>query len=168
MKKIRILSLVIALLMLTMVFVACNKNNGDKTFIVFNNPPSKRQYIGGVGTVNTVARGREHNPCIELLIMSRRLLDKPDGEIYECLRFDDYHVNFDYAIKDLIDLFKRLFAEENDISSNLTEIQKIAIVQNKLEYHFNEILEANVFRFAKVSNKEDDKIFDLLKEGIDV
>jgi hypothetical protein len=126
------------------------------------------QYIGGVGTVNTVARGREHNPCIEFIIMSKKLIDKPDGEIYQCLRFDDYNVNFDYAIKDLIELFKRLFVEQNEISSALTENQKLAIIKNKLEYQFDEILEANVFRFAKVSNKEDDKIFDLLREGIDV
>ena len=73
----------------------------------------------------------------------------------------------DYAVKDLIELFKRLFVDKNEISKNLSENQKVAILQNKLEYHFDEILEANVFRFAKISNKEDDMIFKLIKEGID-
>ena len=45
--------------------------------------------------------------------------------------------------------------QTNEIANNLTENQKVAIIQNKLEYHFNEIMEANVFRFAKISNKED-------------
>ena len=71
-------------------------------------------------------------------------------------------------MKDVIELFKRLYVDENEISSSLTENQKRAIVENKLEYHFNEIMEANVFRFAKISNKEDDKIYKLVKEGIDV
>ena len=145
-----------------------NSNNGDKTFMIFNNPPSNSNYIGGVGTINTVSRGREHNPCVQFLIMSRRLIDKPDGEIYECLKFDDYSVNLDFAIKDLIELFKRLFVDENELNMNLTENQKSAIVQNKLEYHFNDILDANVFRFAKISNKEDDRVYKLIKEGIDV
>lgn len=151
------------------IFIDLNNNfNGDQTFIILNNPPTKNNYIGGVGTVNSIARGREHNPCVQFIILSKKLIDKPDGEIYNCLKFDDYTINFDYAIKDVVDLFKRLYLDKNEISSTLTENQKNAIIQNKLEYHFDEILDANVFRFAKVSNKEDDKIYKLIKEGIDV
>ena len=145
-----------------------NKFNGDKCYFIFNNPPSNTPYIGGVGTVNTMSRGREHNPCVQFVIMSKKLIDRPDGEIYNCLKFDDINVNLDYAIKDMIDLFKRLFAEKNELASTLAEYQKLAILQNKIEYHFNEILEANVFRFAKISNKEDDLFYKLIKEGIDV
>ena len=144
-----------------------NPSNGDQCYIIFNNPPSVAQYVGGVGTVNTIARGREHNPCVQFLIMSRKLIDKPDGEIYDCLKFDDITVNLDYAIKDLIGLFKRLFVENNEISTNLNELQKSAILQNKLEYHFDELIESNFFRFAKISNREDDKIYKLIKEGVD-
>ena len=145
-----------------------NAFNGDQCYMIFNNPPSTQNYIGGVGTVNTIARGREHNPCVQFIIISKFLIDKPDGEIYQCLKFDDVNVNLDYAVKDLIALFKRLFVEKNEISSALSENQKIAILQNKLEYHFDDILESNIFRFAKISNKEDDMIYKLIKEGIDV
>ena len=151
------------------IFIDLNNNfNGDQTFIILNNPPTKNNYIGGVGTVNSIARGREHNPCVQFVILSKKLIDKPDGEIYNCLKFDDYNINFDYAIRDIVDLFKRLYLDKNEISTTVTINQKNAIIQNKLEYHFDEILDANVFRFAKVSNKEDDKIYKLIKEGIDV
>jgi len=96
------------------------------------------------------------------------LIDKPDGELYKCLKFDDFSVNFDNAISDLVELFKRLFVENNEISTNLLENQKYAIIQNKFEFIFNEIVQANLFRFAKISNKEDDTIYKLIKEGIDV
>ncbi len=145
-----------------------NSGNGDQAYMIFNNPPTYSDYIGGAGTINTIARGREHNPCVQYIIISKKLIDMPDGEIYECLRFNDYNVNLDYAIKEIIDLFKRLYVEKNEISANLTDGQKVAIVQNKLEYHFNEILDANAFRFAKISNREDDIIYKLIKEGIDV
>ena len=145
-----------------------NKFNGDQCNMIFNNPPSNTKYIGGVGTVNTMARGREHNPCVQFIILSQKLIDKPDGEIYDCLKFDKINVNLDYAIKDMADLFKRLFAEKNEISLSLNENQKLAILQNKIEYHFNEILEANVFRFAKITNREDDVVYKLIKEGVDV
>lgn len=145
-----------------------NKNKGDESFIILNNPPTKQNYIGGIGTVNSIARGREHNPCVQYIILSKKLIDVTDGELYNILKFDDYSVNMDFMIKDIIELFKRIYAEKNEISIGLTDNQKQAIVRNKLEYHFNEILEANVFRFAKISNKEDDEIYKLIKEGIDV
>ena len=145
-----------------------NNNNGDKSFIILNNPPSKQNYIGGVGTVNSIARGREHNPCIQFIIISKKLIDVPEGELYNLLKFDDYTINMDFAIKDVIDLFKRIYVEKNEISIELTDTQKQAIIRNKLEYHFNEILEANTFRFAKISNKEDDAVYKLIREGMDV
>lgn len=145
-----------------------SEENGDQTYIILNNPPTKSEYIGGVGTVNSVARGREHNPCVQFILLSKKLLDVPDGELYQCLNLDDYNVNMDDDMKEIIALFKRLYVEKNEISLALSETQKQAIVRNKIEYHLSEILEANVFRFAKVSNKEDDAIFKLIKEGIDV
>lgn len=145
-----------------------NTFNGDKTLFIFNNPPSKNDYIGGVATVNSIARGREHNPCVQFAIFSKNIISKPDGEIYNYLKFDNYHVTIDHYIKEAVDLFKRLYVEKNEISGNLTEAQKITLIQNKLEYYLNEILDANIFRFAKISNREDDMIFKLIREEADV
>lgn len=144
-----------------------NKDNCDKCFIILNNPPTKQKYIGGVGTVNSIARGREHNPCVQFIILSKKIIDVPDGELYKVLKFEDYSVSLDFAIKDTVELFKRLYVEKNDLAIELSDEQKLAIVKNKLEYYFNDILSANTFRFAKVSNKEDDGIYKLIKEGVD-
>ena len=67
-----------------------NDEYQDKSFIILNNPPSKANYIGGVGTANTISRGREHNPCAQFVIVSKRVLDIPDGELYDLLKFDNY------------------------------------------------------------------------------
>ena len=67
-----------------------------------------------------------------------------------------------------MNMFKRLYIDKNDISSELDEDQKLAIIKNKLEYHFEQILEANSFRFAKISNREDDSIYKLIKESMSV
>lgn len=144
-----------------------NKDNRDKCFIILNNPPTINKYIGGVGTVNSIARGREHNPCVQFIILTKKILDVPEGELYNILAFDKLNINLDSAIKDIIELFKRVYIDKNELSMNLSETQKQAIVKNKLEYYFNEILEANLFRFAKVSNREDDSIYKLIREGID-
>ena len=142
-----------------------DKENGDFTYILLNNPPTKEEYIGGIGTVNSISRGREHNPCVQYIIISKKVIEVPDGELYNYLKLDDYTVKLDDAIDDIVELFKRLYVEKNEISHYLSESQKIAIIQNKLDYHFYDILEANSFRFAKVSNKEDDGVFKLIREA---
>ena len=65
-------------------------------------------------------------------------------------------------------MFRKLYIEKNDISLNLTDEQKLSVVQNNLEYHFNEILQSNSFRFAKISNREDDAFYKMIKESEDV
>lgn len=145
-----------------------NSEIEDECFIILNNPPASSKYIGGLGTINTVARGREHNPCVQFLIMSKKLIDKVDGEIYDCLKLDYSVINLDTQVSDLIDLFKRMYIEENELSKNLNESQKQAVIENNIKFFFSEIVEANMFRFAKVSNREDDSLYRVLKEGIDV
>ncbi len=145
-----------------------NKEKQDKSFIILNNPPSKAPYIGGVGTVNSISRGREHNPCVQFVILSKKILDIPDGEIYNVLKFNDYYINIDDSIKEIIEMFKRLYVEKNEISVKLSENQKMAIVKNKIEFLLDYILDSNSFRFAKISNKEDDLVYRLIKESSDV
>ena len=145
-----------------------NKDIDDECFIILNNPPSESSYIGGLGTINTVARGREHNPCVQFIILSKKVIDRPDGEIYNALKLDYSNISFDTQIRDLIALFKRLYIDANELSANLTESQKSAVIENNIKFFFNEIVEANMFRFAKVSNREDDLLYRILKEGFDV
>ena len=145
-----------------------NNNKDDEAFIILNNPQIKEQYLGGLGTINSVSRGREHNPCVQYVILSRKLIDKPDGELYNSLSLDFADIDFDAQVNDLLPLFKRLYMEQNELSSSLNDEQKASIVENKLKYLFNEIIDANMFRIGKITNREDDTVYRLLKEGIDV
>lgn len=140
----------------------------DKTFIILNNPPSTAKYIGGVGTVNSISRGREHNPCVQFIIVTKRMLDIPDGQLYNLLKFDNYQLDIEDSAKDIINLFKRLYVDQNELSAELSENQKVAIVKNRMDLLLSEILESNAFRFAKISNRDDDSIYRIIKEGIDV
>lgn len=140
----------------------------DKTFIILNNPPSTTKYIGGVGTVNSISRGREHNPCVQFIIVTKRMLDIPDGQLYNLLKFDNYQLDIEDSAKDIINLFKRLYVDQNELSAELSENQKVAIVKNRMDLLLSEILESNAFRFAKISNRDDDSIYRIIKEGIDV
>jgi len=133
----------------------------DQSLIIFNNPPSNKKYVGGLGTANSISRGREHMPCVQFIILSRNILKIPDGEIYNLLALGISDVNVETETEQLIALFKNLYVNV-DLKDDLNEFQKKKIVENSLTATLSELIDANTFRFAKVSNMEDDDYYRII------
>ena len=76
-------------------------------------------------------------------------------------------VDFSSTIEDVVSLFKRLYLADNELSNSLSETQKENLIENNLKFHFNEIIEANMFRFGKISNRDDDEFYQLIKGETD-
>ena len=144
------------------IFVSL-KNNNDKCLIILNNPPSNKKYVGGLGTVNSISRGREHVPCIQYIIFSSIAFNIPDGEIYNLLALDIAEVNVKNEINDLINLIKRLYLSPT--KSGLNEFQQKRIVEDSIQNIISDAVDSNMFRFAKVSNMEDDNYYRLIKDA---
>lgn len=139
-----------------------NDEQNDQSLIILNNPPSNKKYIGGLGTVNSISRGREHMPCVQFIIVSKNILKIPDGEIYNLLSLGVSDVNVEKETEQLISLFKNLYVNV-DLKDDLSDFQKKKILENSLTNIFSELVDANLFRFAKVSNMEDDDYYRIIK-----
>lgn len=146
----------------TQIFIMLKSFN-DQSLIVLNNPPSNKMYIGGLGTVNSVSRGREHMPCVQFLLLSRKVLDLPEGEIYNLLSLDVADINVHNETEKLISLFKNLYMNTGEGGLRLEEYQKKKIFEDSLENIVQDLIESNIFRFAKISAKEDDHYYNLIK-----
>lgn len=133
----------------------------DQSLIILNNPPSNKLYVGGLGTANSVSRGREHMPCVQFILVSRNILRIPDGEVYNLLSLGVSDVNVETETDQLIALFKNLYVNV-DLKDDLSEFQKKKIVENSLTNTLIELIDANMFRFAKVSNMEDDDYYRII------
>jgi hypothetical protein len=136
----------------------------DQSLIILNNPPSNKEYLGGLGTANSVSRGREHMPCVQFAILSKKILKVSDGEIYNLLALGVSEINVETEAEQLINLFKNLYINNETLKDDLTSIQKKKIVENSLNAIVSELIDANMFRFAKVSNMEDDDYYRILKD----
>ncbi|MBE5734854.1 MAG: helix-turn-helix domain-containing protein [Clostridiales bacterium] len=136
----------------------------DQSLIILNNPPSNKEYLGGLGTANSVSRGREHMPCIQFALLSKKILKVSDGEIYNLLSLGVSDVNVETEAEQLINLFKNLYINNETLKDDLTSIQKKKIVENSLNSILSDLIDANMFRFAKVSNMEDDDYYRILKD----
>ena len=141
-----------------------NDRLNDRAFIVLNNPPTESNYIGGLGTVNSVSRSRELMPCVQLVIVSKYVLSKSTGELYSLLSLGSSEINVKKETEQIIRLFKNLYINtENGEDMFLEEYQKVKIIENCVENLMRELIDANVFRYAKVSNSEDDDFYRLIK-----
>jgi hypothetical protein len=147
----------------TQIFIFLKSFN-DSCLLIFNNPPSNKTYIGGLGTVNSVSRGREHMPCIQFVLMSRNPLKLPEGEIFNLLALDVVDINVHKETQTLMELFKNLYLNTNENALKLEEYQKRKIFEDALENIVADCVESNIFRFAKISAKEDDHYYNLIKE----
>lgn len=143
------------------------KEKDDNVFIIFKNPPTKSDYVGGIATMNSISRGREHNPCIQYILISKKVINKPEGEIYNLLSMKGVDVDLTNVAEELVNLFTNLYIEKSGLSNSLDNSQKINLIENKLKYYFDNIIEANEFRYGKISNREDDEFYQLIKEEID-
>lgn len=139
------------------------KSYSDQSLIVLNNPPSNKDYIGGLGTVNSVSRGREHMPCVQFILLCNKVLPFPQGEIYNMLSLEKPSITLHGESEKLIELFNNLYLNEKNL---LDDYQKRRIITDFLEKTIEENLEANLFRFAKVSAREDDFFYKILKGEI--
>jgi len=152
----------------TQVFMyLVNHEKNDRSLTILNNPPSVKEYIGGIGTVNSVSRGREHMPCIQHVLLTRNIMSIPDGEIYNLLALGDPDINLSVETDELIKLFKTLYSD-NDFANSLSEENKRLLIHDSVKNMMSESLEANAFRFAKVSSVDDDRYYRIIKRGNDV
>ena len=136
----------------------------DQSLIILNNPPSNNDYLGGLGTANSVSRGREHMPCVQFALLSKKILQLADGELYNLLALGVSEINVETEAEQLINLFKNLYINNANLKDDLTALQKRKIVENSLNAIVSDLIDANMFRFAKVSNMEDDDYYRIIKD----
>ena len=140
-------------------FVSISHASTDKALLIFhridNNIP---EYIGGIGTINSVSKGREHTPVIQFLGISRYFLSMSEEEIHHNLLLDypDFEADPE-MVDEMIVNFKALYADPNGaMNEKFSEYQKAVMVRSTLERFVKKSLERNMFRYGKISGATDD------------
>ena len=140
-------------------FVSMNHASTDKALLIFHRVDNnKPEYIGGIGTINSVSKGREHMPVIQFLGISKYPLSMSAEEIHHNLLLDYPTFEADGEMVDeMIMNFKALYADPSDaIKEGFSEYQKAIMVRSTLERFVKKSLERNMFRYGKISGTTDD------------
>ncbi len=145
-------------------FISMSHTNTDKALLILhrvdNNKPN---YTGGIGTINSVSKGRERAPVVQFMGVSRYPLSMSVEEIHHSLLLNYPNFKAEKETEEMIRNFKTLYVENEEARKEFSEYQKSIIVQSTLERYIKKSLERNMFRYGKISERDDDEWYHAIK-----
>ncbi len=130
-------------------------NHGDQALIILYAPRrhGDDDYLGGLGSVASVACGRMQMPSGQKIIMSKVALGCSDEEIAQHLCMPP-EVDQGSETRDICKFCSKLYAENSPLRS-IDEADKEAMLQRRLDQVVKNYLEKNVYGVGSVSEDDD-------------
>lgn len=145
------------------VYISLQFGNRDKSLMIFHRPESTApKYIGGLGAVASVSKGRNSAPCIQYVALSRNSIVSSHGEIAEHLITHYPGLKTYDAVDHLVDMIHKLYGDEEE-KHRLSEEEKKLMIRYRMDKVLNEAVERNLFRSVIVSEIDDDEFYHYLK-----
>lgn len=141
------------------------ENTRDRVNMIFHRPESNsNQYIGGLGTMISVSKGRNAAPCLQYVALANESLEVSEEELASHLLMHYPNLKSYDTIEDLVAFTADLYGGVNDDRlGRLTEEQKKSLVRASLDKIINDTVEKNLFRTVIVSAVDDDEFYHYIK-----
>ena len=146
-------------------FISMTHADTDKALLIFHRVDNnKKDYTGGIGTINSISKGRERMPVIQFIGISRHALSLSAEEIHHRLLLNYPTFRAEEETAEMIRTFKMLYVTEGDVSRGFSDYQKSVMVKSTLERYIRKSLERNMFRYGKISEQDDDDWYHSIKD----
>ncbi|MBO4289339.1 MAG: helix-turn-helix transcriptional regulator [Lachnospiraceae bacterium] len=145
------------------VFVSLYHGSTDKALAIFHRVDNnKSNYIGGIGTINSASKGRERMPVIQFIGISRYPLSMSEEEIQHTLLLNYPKFKAKAEADEMIRNFRTIFSDPGS-SDQISDYQKAVMVRSTMEMYIQQNLERNLFRYCKISERDDDDWYHAIK-----
>lgn len=145
-------------------FLTLQHKDKDRALIILHRVPSKSSiYTGGIGTINSVSRGREPMPVVQFIGLSRQFISLPAEEIHHNLQLGYPSLQAREASSKLIQKFKDLYLSTDTPMSSYSDFDKELVMNGNIDFTLKELLKKNLFRYGKISGQDDDEWYHFLK-----
>ena len=124
---------------------------------------NKEKYLGGIAAINSISKGRERMPVLQFLGISRYRLNISPDDIQHALLLSYPVVDVREEVEEVLRIHRVLFIENEDARISFTPDQKKAVIRSTVERAVHENLIRNAFRYAKISELDDDTWYHLIK-----
>lgn len=150
-------------------FVNFSSSVYNDTALMILYSPSKRSdndYLGGIGSIVSVAHGNMHMPTAQKIILSRYELRCSAEEIADHLSLSSAPISQTEEAEAIIEMCEKLYGEKGEIARFLDPKDRVSILENRLNQLVRNYIEKNVCCVGSVSKEEDKKIYSLIKSYI--
>lgn len=142
------------------------ENAKDRVQMIFHRPDiDYGQYMGGLGTMVSVSKGRYSEPCMQCIALSNASLNVSEEELAAHLLMHYPKIKTYDTINDLVNFTTDLYgakANENDRLSRLSDEQKKSLVRNYIDEIVNDTVEKNLFRTVTVTAADDEEFLNYI------
>ncbi len=138
------------------------KGTWDKVQMIFHYPQSNSsQYIGGLGSMVSVSKGRMSSPCVQYVALSLSSLNVASEEIGMHLLMHYPNFKTYEGTEDVADMVIKLY--QKDTGDEIGEADKKQLLRLHIDEIVNSMVEKNLFRSVIVSDRDDDDFYHYLK-----
>ncbi len=151
-------------------FISINSPVYNDTALMILYSPQKRtdsDYLGGIGSIASVAHGRMHMPTAQKIIISRFELRCSAEEIGDHLSFYYAPVSQSEEARAIVEMCVKLYGKDSNISEFLDENDKKAIIENRLGQLVRNYIGKSFCCVSGVSEEDDKKVYSLIKRYAD-
>ena len=152
------------------VYITLDFAGKDKATLILHRPesPSPR-YIGGIGGMVSISKGRSAAPCIRLIGLSRYQMDVSEEEIARKLMLGYPAITPGEEVRELIELIQAQYDPPQPQPGTLGEpalsiTQKEYLLRGEILKLVRETVERNLFRGVTVSYSDDDEWYHYVKQ----
>ena len=157
------------------IYISLNYGDKDHAYVILHRPDgTSKHYIGGLGAMVSVSKGRNSSPCMQFLGLSRYYLDVSEEEIARRLLLGYPSIKPGDKVKQLITLLKSMnqrseqcgqqILNMDNFELDLSDVHKEYIIQGEITKIITDIVENNLFRTLKVSGVDDDEWYHYVKK----
>ena len=141
----------------------------DRALVILHRVDNnKDNYLGGIATINSVSKGRERMPVVQFFGTSRHKIIMSPEEIQHALLLNYPSVIVDEEIDEITRILRTLFVENEDARTSFSPEQKRAVIRSIIERAVRKNLIRNAFRYAKISEEDDDLWYHAIKSSTEL
>ena len=141
-----------------------NSNYRDNALIILYSPEDgeEREYVGGLGCVNSITRDRIHAPILQKMIITKNKLGCSDETVAEYLDMHAVKISLESEARELCRFVSKLYS--GNIGLDITEEDRLAMVDRRLDQLVRNYIKNNIYSVEVVDKNEDQAVYELISQ----
>ncbi len=149
-------------------FLNLRHTGTDRALAILHRVDSNKDiYAGGIGTINSISKGRERMPVIQFFGICRRPPCMSPEEIQHSLLLKFPAIDVSEETDEILRAVRTLFIDNDEARSSFTYDHKRIFLLSILERAVRRNIERNAFRYGKISEEDDDIWYHIIKKAME-